>query len=158
MSFIRAKTQKSDYGESTYYYLVESYRDNGKVRHRTLAYLGKYPSVEAALEGLPQDIEKGKKWLTRLQGWLDKDKADYEKEAARFNATSKEETAEERISRGFPKPVYLYCLSRRDRRLYSANREYRRCEHSVNSQQNYVATLEAKLAKLQKIGRAECSA
>src|ERR687891_658281 len=41
----------------TYHYLVESYRENGQVRQRTLAYLGEYSSVEEALAGLPVDIE-----------------------------------------------------------------------------------------------------
>ena len=41
----------------TYYYLVESYRDGGKMRQRTVAYLDEYPSVHEALAGLPEDIE-----------------------------------------------------------------------------------------------------
>jgi len=51
--FVRAKHQ----GDRTYYYLVESYRDGGKVRHRTLAYLMKYATVEQALTELPRRIE-----------------------------------------------------------------------------------------------------
>ena len=36
MSFIRVKTVK----DAKYYYLVESYRDDGKVKQRILAYYG----------------------------------------------------------------------------------------------------------------------
>jgi hypothetical protein len=42
-----------------YYQVVESRRVDGKPRQKVLAHLGKYPSVAAALEGLPEDID----WL-----------------------------------------------------------------------------------------------
>ena len=40
-----------------YYQLVESYRENGKERQRTLAHLGEYPTVEAAIEAFKRCIE-----------------------------------------------------------------------------------------------------
>ena len=36
----------------TYYYLVESYRENGKVKTRTVKYLGTTPDVPADLRPL----------------------------------------------------------------------------------------------------------
>jgi hypothetical protein len=45
MPFIRTKLVKG----IAYYYLVESYREDGKVRQRVLAYLGKHSTVNAAL-------------------------------------------------------------------------------------------------------------
>jgi hypothetical protein len=36
----------------TYYYLVESYRENGKVKKRTLKYLGATPQVPEELRPL----------------------------------------------------------------------------------------------------------
>ena len=47
MAFVRGKR----HGDRTYYYLVETFRDDkdwSKVRHRTLAYLGKYATIEEA--------------------------------------------------------------------------------------------------------------
>ena len=44
-----------------YYYLVSCVREGGKVRQRTLAYLGAYPTVDAALQGIPDEV-------ARLQG------------------------------------------------------------------------------------------
>ena len=40
-----------------YYQLVQGYREEGKVKQRVLAYLGRYPTVDAALEDLPRSIE-----------------------------------------------------------------------------------------------------
>ena len=65
MPFIRAKTRKNSKhlirpgrlpSFKAYHYLVENYRENSRVRQRTLAYLGKYPTVEEALAGLPDEI------------------------------------------------------------------------------------------------------
>jgi hypothetical protein len=39
MAFVRIKK----HGDREYYYLVESFRDNGKVRQRVLEYLGTHP-------------------------------------------------------------------------------------------------------------------
>jgi hypothetical protein len=95
MPFIRAKTRKNAKKLSwpdrqptnrTYYYLVESYRENGRVRQRTIAYLGRYSSVEDALTRLPKDIER---WKDQDLPWRcqqrDKAKAAYEEELARFS-------------------------------------------------------------------------
>lgn len=39
MAFVRVKRR----GDREYYYLVESYREDGKVRQRILKYLGTHP-------------------------------------------------------------------------------------------------------------------
>jgi hypothetical protein len=44
--------------------LVTAERKGGKVRQRTLAYLGDYPTADAAVENLPRDIMLAK-WLLR---------------------------------------------------------------------------------------------
>lgn len=46
MSFIRTKRIKG----VLYYYLVENYRENGKVRQRVLAYLGQFNTIATAYE------------------------------------------------------------------------------------------------------------
>lgn len=48
VAFIRKKTING----REYHYLVESYRSNGKVKQKTLAYLGRHPSVQAKVEWL----------------------------------------------------------------------------------------------------------
>jgi hypothetical protein len=45
MAYVRAKLIKGH----RYYYLVESYRRNGKVKTRTLKYLGATPTVPPEL-------------------------------------------------------------------------------------------------------------
>lgn len=45
MAFVRTKVIKG----TTYYYLVEGYRQDGKVRQKVLSYLGKYPTVKLAI-------------------------------------------------------------------------------------------------------------
>jgi len=52
--FVRAKRQ----GERVYHYLVASERQGGQVRQKTVAYLGEYPTIQAALEALPNEITK----------------------------------------------------------------------------------------------------
>lgn len=54
--FVRSKKVK----DGKYYQLVESYRPEGSKtpRQRVLIHLGRYDTVEAALEGLPKDIRK----------------------------------------------------------------------------------------------------
>jgi len=54
MAYVRKKKNATG---SEYYQLVESRRVNGKPRQKVLAHLGKYPTLEAALEGLPEDIK-----------------------------------------------------------------------------------------------------
>lgn len=43
MSFIVGKKRPGKSGTLTYYYLVEGYRENGKVKQRVLKYLGTSP-------------------------------------------------------------------------------------------------------------------
>ncbi|MHC4403112.1 MAG: hypothetical protein ACYTG0_25910 [Planctomycetota bacterium] len=52
--FVRKKKR----GKYTYHYLVESVRENGKVKQKTLLYLGDYATIDAALEGLPKDVQR----------------------------------------------------------------------------------------------------
>ena len=151
MPFIRAKRQKSWHRELTYYYLVESYRENGCVRQRTLAYLGEYPSVEAALAGLPQDIEAEKRnYLNGRRQWHDEAKADYEKALADFSKLS-----------GYYGTFPWYneaWLERLRRRVLITDKRYRRAQHLVKSSETWLARLEARLAKLQDLSRKDCSA
>jgi hypothetical protein len=44
-------------GPYEYYQLVESYLVDGKPRQRVLLHLGRYLTVEAALEGWPKEID-----------------------------------------------------------------------------------------------------
>jgi hypothetical protein len=59
--FIRAKRQ----GERTYYYIVRSERAGGRVRQKTIAYLGEYQTLDAALESLPLELAKVKEEARR---------------------------------------------------------------------------------------------
>ena len=54
MAFVRTKDV---YGHK-YYQLVESYRENGKVRQRVLAHLGESASLEEAVEATAVEIAK----------------------------------------------------------------------------------------------------
>lgn len=76
MAYIRAKTYKrkrrpSDKWpeHSTYYYVVQSYRVEGKVRQVTIAYLGEFSTVQEALAfdtTMLKRIEEGlPKWEAR---------------------------------------------------------------------------------------------
>jgi hypothetical protein len=59
VAFVRAKTyQSKSYGQRIVYELVENMRASGRVRQRVVAYLGEYPTVEAALAALPDAIER----------------------------------------------------------------------------------------------------
>ncbi len=60
MAFVRTKRV----GGREYYQLVESYRENDKVRQRVLAHLGRSPTVEAAIE----DLERYER-AERERGW-----------------------------------------------------------------------------------------
>ena len=53
MAFVRRKRV----GPYEYYQLVESYLVDGKPRQRVLLHLGRYPTVEAALESWPKEVE-----------------------------------------------------------------------------------------------------
>jgi hypothetical protein len=50
--FVRAKRQ----GEKVYHYLVATERQGSRVRQKTVAYLGKHSTAQAALEALPGEI------------------------------------------------------------------------------------------------------
>ncbi len=58
-----AYVRKKRVGDREYHQLVESYRENGRVRQRVLTHLGRYANVDAALEGLPRSIELGRRTL-----------------------------------------------------------------------------------------------
>lgn len=56
MSFIRTKRIKG----VLYHYLVENYREDGKVRQRVLAYLGQFATVQAAHDHWRVQLEAAK--------------------------------------------------------------------------------------------------
>ena len=64
MSFIRHSTVNGH----TYYAVVQSYRDGGKVRHRQLAYLGRYPTVPAAIDGFGAELEAAEGVVKQMWG------------------------------------------------------------------------------------------
>lgn len=49
MAFIRAKTRQRRDGTRTFYYVMQSYREEGRVRQQVIAYLGRCPTVETAI-------------------------------------------------------------------------------------------------------------
>lgn len=49
MAYIRAKKRNLKDGERTFYYVMQSYREDGKVRQETVAYLGAYDSVTVVI-------------------------------------------------------------------------------------------------------------
>lgn len=55
MAYVRRKRIQGH----DYYYLVESYRLNGKVRSRTLKYLGKTPTVPPEYQALMHPPRRG---------------------------------------------------------------------------------------------------
>ncbi len=60
MAYVREKKVRSKAGRVyTYYQLVENRRDpvDGKTRQRIVAYLGKYPSLEAARQSVASSKE-----------------------------------------------------------------------------------------------------
>jgi TPR repeat protein len=65
--FVRAKPR----GEKTFYYLVKSQRVGNRVQQKTLAYLGEYPNIDAAIEDLPLRIkriqEEAIRWYTKAE-------------------------------------------------------------------------------------------
>jgi predicted RNase H-like nuclease (RuvC/YqgF family) len=54
MTYVRKKKVK----RYEYYQLVESHRVDGKPRQKVLMHLGKYPTVDAALDGWRREIKK----------------------------------------------------------------------------------------------------
>ena len=79
MAFVRRKRV----GPYEYHQLVENRWIEGKPRQRVLLHLGRYPSVETALEGWPKEVQ-GLRRFARQQ-W---DKADrLKKEERSFERT-----------------------------------------------------------------------
>lgn len=74
--FIRAKVISG----KKYYYLVESYRSNGKVCQRDLAYLGKMNTVEAAVRELKADVAGWEGSRLKAMELLQEQKTDHMKE------------------------------------------------------------------------------
>ena len=54
MTYVRKKKVK----RYEYYQLVENHRVDGKPRQRVIVHLGKEPTVDAALEEWPKEIER----------------------------------------------------------------------------------------------------
>lgn len=71
MAYVRRKRLKGH----DYYYLVESYRQEGRVRTRTLQYLGRTPKVPARFQYL---LEAGRtrRGQQQLLMWPDEPSAD----------------------------------------------------------------------------------
>ncbi len=63
MTFVRSNTVNGN----RYYSLVETYRDAGQVRQRRIAYLGRYPTVEAAICGLEAELEAAEAVVKRMK-------------------------------------------------------------------------------------------
>lgn len=59
--FIRTKQKRNG---RAFHYLVKSERHEGRVRQKTLVYLGEFSTIEAALEGLPALVAKWTKVAT----------------------------------------------------------------------------------------------
>ena len=61
MAYVRTKKVK----RYEYYQVVENHRVDGKPRQRVIMHLGKEPTVDAALENWPKEIE----YLRRRAKW-----------------------------------------------------------------------------------------
>ena len=58
MAFIRCRTSKTQrYGETRSHQLIETYREDGKVKQRVLANLGDRPTVDEALEHVRKFVD-----------------------------------------------------------------------------------------------------
>lgn len=66
MAYVRRKRLKGH----DYYYLVESYRQGGKVRTRTLQYLGTTPEVPAKFQYLLES-SRARRGQRQLHMWPD---------------------------------------------------------------------------------------
>jgi hypothetical protein len=59
IAFVRAiKTKRNGDEYGAYYQLVKSERENGQVRKKVVVHLGEHPTVAAALEAWPSEIER----------------------------------------------------------------------------------------------------
>jgi hypothetical protein len=85
VAFLRRKRV----GPYEYHQLVENRWMDGKPRQRVLLHLGRYASVEAALEGWPKEIEGLRRFAS--QRW---DKADRLKKGDRWFERTLETTLE----------------------------------------------------------------
>jgi uncharacterized tellurite resistance protein B-like protein len=137
----------------TYYYLVESYRENGKVHQRTLAYLGEYPTVEEALAGLPKEIEEWRKLL--LTAYQQRD------EALAYRKAALHEGPEPEFVKDYSAKTSIYQQElQHERRLQlSTSRiRYKQAEGHLSWVEKRVAALEDRLAKLQALSNSDGSA
>jgi hypothetical protein len=50
--FARVKKSRG----SEYLWIVENYREDGKVRQRSVLYVGPYKSIDAALQSMPREV------------------------------------------------------------------------------------------------------
>ncbi len=64
--FIRKRTYKTKYGISESYQAIETYRENGKVKQKILANLGRFPTPERALEDAKLYLRKSEECLQIL--------------------------------------------------------------------------------------------
>jgi hypothetical protein len=67
MAFVRKKNVKGH----EYYQLVESYRENGRMRQRVLAHLGHAQTLEAAIENVAAELDetRAKQRAIREEQW-----------------------------------------------------------------------------------------
>jgi hypothetical protein len=72
MAYIRKKSYQGKRRGTTYYYVVQSYRVEGKVQQTTLAYLGECPTVESAIRVALRRHWRAVLSLERLRGELAK--------------------------------------------------------------------------------------
>ena len=68
MAFVRRKRV----GPYEYHQLVENQWIDGKPRQRMILHLGRYPSVEPALEGWPKEVEGLRRFASQQWGKADR--------------------------------------------------------------------------------------
>lgn len=83
MAFVRKKTING----REYYYLVENHREDGKVRQKTIAYLGRYPTPKAAIEGLTAECNRRRARAEELRAKLEALPESYYTRTRRHNWT-----------------------------------------------------------------------
>jgi len=72
MAYVRKKGK--------YHYLVEGYREGGKVKQRVLAYLGEHETVESLLESREIDFQQFMLFQYRPCALFDGDLKEFERE------------------------------------------------------------------------------
>jgi|tagenome__1003787_1003787.scaffolds.fasta_scaffold20127387_2 hypothetical protein len=66
--FVRSRKAKG----STYYAVVESYREAGKIKHRQVAALGRHQRLEDAIAAAEREVRQGRRRLARIAAvWPD---------------------------------------------------------------------------------------